>query len=193
MRKLIQKEYITKVILLFMSIIGICGYSYFVKKSYGEQNFNMFMSFVLLFLLYFTYSKNFSTNVKSQYSIISFILSFILSSIMILGIELERYSKIFWEFKNIIYVFEFTFFFFPIVYFLTSYIDNLDIKHREIKFKYLPIITFIIIFCCTFLVYLALYPGVYGYDSIYQVKRIYANWMDTHYSVLFCYLIGRID
>ena len=111
---------------------------------------------------------------------------------MILGIELERYSKIFWEFKNIIYVFEFTFFFFPVVYFITSYIDNLDIKHREIKFKYLPIITFIIIFCCTFLVYLALYPGVYGYDSIYQVKRVNLNILLVFMQIEFFDLPGSV-
>lgn len=37
------------------------------------------------------------------------------------------------------------------------------------------------------LVFLGIYPGVFGYDSIFEIDR---NPMNRHYSVIFCYIIS---
>lgn len=174
-------------------IMGICGFNYLLGLINNNEIFlnNYFISFIVFIMLAFIYNREFiKEKIIKRYVIFSLFFSLILSFVLILGLELEIYSSIIWTPYNFINCLFLILFVFPIVYFIIKRIESIDINVKELNFKHKKLLAFCVIFVFSFLVYLALYPGVYGYDSINQVDRIYKGYMNTHYSVLFCVIIG---
>ena len=190
-----MQKYLWKIMKIIIPLLGILGFKYMLNIVNNNNLIinNAFINFTLFIGLFYIYEKEiFNNKLKKSYVIFSVLFSIFLSTVTIIGSELELTSNIVWTIENFVNCILLSIVVFPIVFIIVKYIQEHQFMEKQIKIKHLGIVTFCIILFFTFLVYLALYPGVYAYDSIFQVDRIFNKCMDTHYSVLFCYILGRI-
>ena len=127
---------------------------------------------------------------NKKYITFSAIFSGIVSMFTVIGTELEYLGDILWTSETLLMLISLTIDIFPMVYFILKYIENKQLVEKEVPIKKLAIMGFLVILFFNFLVWLAVYPGVYAYDSVYQLKRGLTQEMDMHYSVVFCYLLS---
>lgn len=172
------------VIFSLFSVLGI----YFVYNL-DSNNF----LFIILFFLYFFCYRNSKFNFNKKELVFCIFFSLFLSAILILGNQLELYSAISWKINTFINFMFLTFSIFPIICLILKFIlNNKIIYSKKLNYKKLLIITFIIIFLANFLAWLALYPGVYGYDAGYQIMVILEKMQITSFfSVLYTCLLGK--
>lgn len=110
-----------------------------------------------------------------------------------MGKQLEYYNKIIWSLKTIILILGLTVAFIPLIHFIFNKISNLNNKTiaKFTNTKHLQLKVWLILVITSLIVYLAFYPGIYGYDSGYQIYQfIYRDVPITStFSVLLSYLL----
>ena len=198
MKKALDKERIKKFfkifpfILSFISAIGIYGLLAISEfESLSCNSFVYIIIFGMYLIIYFTIKKP-----KLNDGIFLTVFSVFLSVILIIGSQLEFYSDIIWSSSTLIKIIALSIALFPINYFLLKFIKKfMCLENANIDYKKLFVKTFIIIFFFDFLVFLALYPGVYGYDSGYQIMQILESdvQITSHFSLLFSFLLHSVE
>ena len=81
-------------------------------------------------------------------------------------------------------------FLFPFVHYLFEFILKIKPFKSSININHPLCISFGIIFFFGFLVWLAMYPGMYGYDAVNQVKSLLNGAINNHFSVIYSYILG---
>lgn len=186
-----DKTIIINIFLSFLATYGIVGINNINNTS---QNIaNNFIYLIILILFYLFYKKR--KKLKKNENMFLIIFSLILSTILIIGTQLEFYSEILWSFSTILKIITLIFSIFPLCSFTLSSIYSFKI--RPLKFKNnkkLALITFSIILFFNFLVFLALYPGEYGYDAGFQIMQILEKDISitSHFSLLFSVILAYI-
>ena len=184
---IIKDKNIIRLILIYIcSLIGTIGILAIYKPN--SQSIGIFI-FSCLIICY-KYS-NISYKKEKQNFIFSIIYSILFSIILVAGLQLDLQSKIIWNIKILIKILFSFYGTFPIIYILINKVQSIMLKRKNYNIKKLSLISFSIIFITSFLVYLAVFPGVWGYDSIFEYDRIINNKVDTNYSVLYTYLLGK--
>lgn len=192
-----NKKYIAlnlkKIIPIVLSFISTLGINGLITITSEQVTNNSFVYFIFFALFLFIFSK--IKNLKKEYTIFSIIFSVILSLILIIGSQLEFYSEIIWSFTTLIKIIALSISIFPLNYLLLKYIDEFKIqKSDNINYKKIFVITFLIILFFNFLVFLALYPGEYGYDAGFQIMEILEKdvQITSHFSLLFCFILAKV-
>ena len=167
-------------VLSFISTLGING---LITITSEQVTNNSFVYFIFFALFLFTFSK--IKILKKGYTVFSIIFSVFLSLVLIIGSQLEFYSEIIWSFATLIKIIALSVSIFPLNYLLLKYVD---------KFKKIFVITFLIILFFNFLVFLALYPGEYGYDAGFQIMEILEKdvQITSHFSLLFSFILAKV-
>ena len=186
---------ISNIIICLISFMGVFGILYINKivngSTYGV--YNNPLNIIIYFLIFYSY-KNINKDITlDKNTIFSSAFSVIFSSIIVIGTQLEYLTQILFEFKTIIAIIFLTFDVFIVVYLLLKKVNKISLKCSEISERKITIIGYSIIFLSTFLVFLAIYPGIYGYDSIYQLQSGLGLQETTeHYSVIYIYMISFV-
>ena len=181
---------IIPIVLSFISTLGING---LITITSEQVTNNSFVYFIFFALFLFIFSK--IKNLKKGYTIFSIIFSVILSLVLIIGSQLEFYSEIIWSFATLIKIIALSVSIFPLNYLLLKYIDEFKIqKSDNINYKKIFAITFLIILFFNFLVFLALYPGEYGYVAGFQIMEILEKdvKITSHFSLLFSFILAKV-
>lgn len=177
-------------ILSFISTLGINGLITITSEQFTN---NSFVYFIFFALFLFTFSK--IKILKKGYTVFSIIFSVFLSLVLIIGSQLEFYSEIIWSFATLIKIIALSVSIFPLNYLLLKYVDKFKIqKSDNINYKKIFVITFLIILFFNFLVFLALYPGEYGYDAGFQIMEILEKdvQITSHFSLLFSFILAKV-
>ena len=187
-RNQIIKNNIKKIIFSLFGTIGIIKtYELTTLSNLSNNIINIFL-FILIFNMYKIVQK-----VQKKENIFSLCFSLILSTIIIIGTQLDLYGEIFWTLSTLLKIFCLIFFILPIVLYSINFFKKIKIKKNIEYTKKIKIITFTIIFLFDFLVFLALYPGIYGYDAGFQILEILDHnvQLTSHFSILFSYLLAN--
>lgn len=177
-------------VLSFISTLGING---LITITSEQVTNNSFVYFIFFALFLFTFSK--IKIFKKGYTIFSIIFSMFLSLVLIIGSQLEFYSEIIWSFATLIKIIALSVSIFPLNYLLLKYLGKFKIqKSDNINYKKIFVITFLIILFFNFLVFLALYPGEYGYDAGFQIMEILEKdvQITSHFSLLFSFILAKV-
>ena len=177
-------------VLSFISTLGINGV---ITITSEQVTNNSFVYFIFFALFLFTFSK--IKILKKGYTVFSIIFSVFLSLVLIIGSQLEFYSEIIWSFATLIKIIALSVSIFPLNYLLLKYVDKFKIqKSDNINYKKIFVITFLIILFFNFLVFLALYPGEYGYDAGFQIMEILEKdvQITSHFSLLFSFILAKV-
>lgn len=177
-------------VLSFISTLGING---LITITSEQVTNNSFVYFIFFTLFLFTFSK--IKILKKGYTVFSIIFSVFLSLVLIIGSQLEFYSEIIWSFATLIKIIALSVSIFPLNYLLLKYVDKFKIqKSDNINYKKIFVITFLIILFFNFLVFLALYPGEYGYDAGFQIMEILEKdvQITSHFSLLFSFILAKV-
>lgn len=177
-------------VLSFISTLGING---LITITSEQVTNNSFVYFIFFALFLFTFSK--IKILKKGYTVFSIIFSVFLSLVLIIGSQLEFYSEIIWSFATLIKIIALSVSIFPLNYLLLKYVDKFKIqKSDNINYKKIFVITFLIILFFNFLVFLALYPGEYGYDAGFQIMEILEKdvQITSHFSLLFSFILAKV-
>ena len=177
-------------VLSFISTLGING---LITITSEQVTNNSFVYFIFFALFLFTFSK--IKILKKGYTVFSIIFSVFLSLVLIIGSQLEFYSEIIWSFATLIRIIALSVSIFPLNYLLLKYVDKFKIqKSDNINYKKIFVITFLIILFFNFLVFLALYPGEYGYDAGFQIMEILEKdvQITSHFSLLFSFILAKV-
>lgn len=177
-------------VLSFISTLGING---LITITSEQVTNNSFVYFIFFALFLFTFSK--IKILKKGYTVFSIIFSVFLSLVLIIGSQLEFYSEIIWSFATLIKIIALSVSIFPLNYLLLKYVDKFKIQKLDnINYKKIFVITFLIILFFNFLVFLALYPGEYGYDAGFQIMEILEKdvQITSHFSLLFSFILAKV-
>ena len=192
-----NKKYIAsnlkKIIPFVLSFISTLGINGLITITSEQVTNNSFVYFIFFALFLFTFSK--IKIFKKGYTIFSIIFSMFLSLVLIIGSQLEFYSEIIWSFATLIKIIALSVSIFPLNYLLLKYLDKFKIqKSDNINYKKIFVITFLIILFFNFLVFLALYPGEYGYDAGFQIMEILEKdvQITSHFSLLFSFILAKV-
>lgn len=162
------------VLCVFFSLCGICGIVFSLKIGTDAGNFqNNFANNILYFMLVYLLYKMWNELIKNfewRSFIISSICGVLFSSLLILGNQLDYLGGVNWTVSTVGKVILLTMAICPIVYKIFRICDKYQIEKTQIvlKRKYW-LISFGSIFLIWMLTYLALFPGVYGYDAPNQI------------------------
>lgn len=179
------------IIRLLMSILGTIG----IVLNY-QIGTNVYLTLSLLnvlifIMLYHFYQKITIDNKKEK--IFSIIFSIFLSLILVIGNQLDKTSNIKWSIITLAEIFLLIFAIFPFIIYSFNIIKKIK-KHDDFEItKKRKIIIFSIIFFFGFLVFLAAYPGEYGYDSGYQIMEVLNKnvSLTSHFSVVYSYFLAK--
>lgn len=180
--KNINKKNILSILLAGFALLGFVLY-FNIQK-------NNILLIPILYILYKIFYK-ITTKINKKEALFCSILSVIYSTMLILGFQLDAYNGILYNLKTLATLISLPFFIFFIVYHILVFIASLKIKNsyysnkKEIKLS-----TYAGIFVPWFLGFLALYPGVYGYDAGFQFMQfdITGTGVTSHYSILHSYI-----
>ncbi|MBE5805353.1 MAG: hypothetical protein E7313_01330 [Clostridiales bacterium] len=183
------------IIIFVISIMGLNGLLYIDKIVYGLEHitYNNFKNTILFFLIFYAYKNIIKKNNNNKISIFSILFSIFLSSIIIIGVQLEYLCKIVFEIGTIFRILCLTIDVFIMVYYVIITINNISLKNEDISEKKICFVGFIIIFITSFLAFLAIYPGMFGYDAIYQLQSgLGLSELTEHYSVIYIHMISFV-
>lgn len=182
---------IFSVILSFIAVIGVVQGLNIVS----EHDLSNHMIFLCLFGLLCPMFYRLCKNINIRTTVFSILLSFIYSAILIIGAQLDQYGDIFWTWFTVLKVLCLTVFLFLLVYHAMNYVVSYQSKAKEMKqTKKQKLVLFIIIFLVNTLGFLAVFPGIYGYDSGYQILQFMSNdiTVSSSFSVLYSFVLSGV-
>lgn len=177
-----------------LSFLGMCGILLYLRmyttSSYIYSNIIAIPIFIILY--YFINKINFKLNKSENIGCIIF--SILYTLFLIIGTQLEINSDIAWNFKTLITL---VFCFIPIYIcfkYLFNFINKLIIKKskKEKQIKHIKLFVFGVIFLGNLITFLALYPGVYGYDAGFEILEFMDNnvQLTSHFSIIYSFFIS---
>lgn len=178
---------IIKLLFSFLATAGIVGF-YEINLNLTQFS-NNFMNIIIFFSLTMMYFK--LPKIQKKEKVYAAIFSSFLGVILIVGAQLEFYSEILWNIITSLKFICLAFALFPFICYLLFFINKFKSNHFDnINQKKLHIISFFIIFILNLLVFLAIYPGEYGYDAGYQIMQILEKVpLTSHFSILYSYIL----
>lgn len=175
-----------KILSLFSAAVSLLG----VILYFDLPKSNIL--FIPLFYALYIGFKSIVPKVNTKDGIFCGKLSIIYSTMLILGYQLDTYNGFIYNTKTILALLCFPFVIFIIIYAILNYFNNLTLKESKINIsnKRLKLLIFLLIFVIWFLGFLAIFPGLYGYDAGFQFMEfdIPDYTVTSHFSILHSYL-----
>ncbi|MBQ3452694.1 hypothetical protein IJG28_00610 [Candidatus Saccharibacteria bacterium] len=180
-------------------VIGVVGVAkVFDYAEMGTGFANSLLSVLLLVLQIFIYAKMFKIHKRNE-MIFEVVFSIFLAGILVIGAQLDWCSEIMWGLGTVARIFCLAVFVFPIMNVLMTFLGEAKINNFEItKQKKFFWVTFMIIAFGGLIVWLATYPGIWGYDAATQFATItnvdegYTQSVGAHYSLPLGWLMTSI-
>ena len=190
-KEIISKNNVKKILNLLFAILSVGGIAYYLIIGSTGYRANNLIYIPFLYIYYKLYVK---INYKEKKFVYSTILSVITSTIMILGVQLERCNDIFWTLSTLVKIVMLMFAFIPIYNNLISLLDRISNRpvSSELELsKKNKLIIFGTLLFFGILGFLALYPGLYGYDAGYEIMQMQYEdvTITTHFSVIYSYFL----
>lgn len=194
-KKICSINNLKEVIYILFAMFSVIGIAYYISVNSTQNSNKNYILYIPLLYLYYKIYKKMNYN-DLNIIIYSSVLSFIISIIMVLGVQLEKYNEVFWIWKTYCIILIFTFSIIPILVKTFDILNNIskkDDKNVDINKKIVFIIFGIQLFF-GILGWLALYPGLYGYDAGYEIMQMqYADVaITTHFSVSYSWILYTI-
>ncbi len=128
--------------------------------------------------------------IDKKIRIISIFFSIFFAMGLVFGFELDNLNTIRWTLLTLIFIIVISLFLIPFFYYAFEYLLSFkEGKDKKIN-KKVYLYSFLIIFGFGFLVYLAMYPGMYGYDALFQIDALLKYSVDTHHSVFHTWILS---
>ena len=186
-----DKEKLIKLVFSLISVYGIIGtYEIYGKSLNLSNSFLNILIFVAIFVVY-----NHIKPLNKKEKVFAYIFSMLLGIVLVVGSQLEFYSDILWTFVTLLKIICLSIAIYPITNITINYLNQCNIKNiNHINNKKLFIIVFVIIFIFDFLVFLAIYPGKYGYDAGFQIMEFLDKdtGLTSHFSLLYSFILAKI-
>ena len=183
--KIFIKKNFKNLISLFFAALALMG-----TILYFDLPHNNVLYIIALYILFSLIRKRLN-KIDKKRSIVAYILALLNSIILNYGIQLDKYSAINHGLRTCFTIVAFSILLFLIIYKIIELLDDIKIEDNVEKIsRKQKLVTFFGIFICYFIIYLAIFPGVYGYDSGYQFMmfNVQGIQLTTHFSLLFSYL-----
>ena len=140
--------------------------------------------------VFYTLSKYIRRDRKTlSYSVL---LGFMIAIIFIIGKQLDLYGKIYWTLGTFIKIIGLSSGISFFINMLLSNLGKIKLAHDFSLTKKHKIIIISTIVLSNFLVWLALYPGLYGWDSSAQAYQTMHGQINGHWSIVLGYIFGNI-
>lgn len=191
--KLINNTHIKNLIYSFLAICGIEEFVYLC--SHKERDLIFSILYIFIFYLFYKFLLNNSKYKISRREInFSRIFSIILSAALIIGAQLDAFTKISWSFITIFKIFCLYLFLLPIFKSIIFFIKHHRFKkNNKLNSKKIYPIAFLSILFFGLIIWLALFPGVYGYDAGFQFfEATHSNFLNDKFSLLFVFFMGGL-
>lgn len=187
LKEFIKNKMVNNILFSVLGTIGIIKLFEITTTANLSNNLVNLIIFILLFNIY----KIIDQHQKSE-RIFSYCFSIFLSLILVIGAQLDVHGEIFWTLGTLIKIICLHFAIVPIIMYSTSYLKKINIKENLNYTRKLKLLTFSIIFLFNFLVFLALYPGIYGYDAGFQILQVLDSnvQLTSHFSLFFSFIIA---
>ncbi len=187
----------TNIFNLIYSFIATCGFYFYIKMDMSSNI--VVHSDILFCIFYFVYyyflykiTNDKKINISFKNNILFYIFSLFFATILIIGKQLEYYSEILWTISTVLKIVFLTISLIPIFILIKTFISNYNYKILTFKNeKFLKVKIFAIISFFSLLVYLALFPGIFGYDAGYQIYEFMFKdvQITTRFSIPTSYLL----
>ena len=186
-----MKNYFKYIVLIIISFTS-CLFTYYFNKS----NFVLISSIIFFYSFYFynTILKKMKNENKSM-NLVVMIFSLLFSLFFMFGYNLENFDIINFDHVLIICTLSISLTIFPILLLLCDFLKNkFYIQEHKISNKKLIIILSTIIFVGSLLIYLAYFPGLYGYDGGFELLEFIDKnvQITTHFSILYSFIFSSI-
>lgn len=191
-RKIFKNNNLKEAIYILFAMFSVIGIAYYISVNSIQNNSKNYILYIPLCFLYYKLYKKMNYNDIKKIGFSS-ILSLIISVIMVFGVQLEKFNDVFWILKTYIAIIMLTFSIIPIIVKSFELLNNIsedDTQNIIINKRLFFIIFGILLFFGT-LGWLALYPGLYGYDAGYEIMQMQYEdvAITTHFSVLYSWLL----
>ena len=190
-----------EILMAYLSTFGLSSMLKVPNNTYFISN--SIFSFIIFIALIYLYKKIYSKQINKRLITISLIYGFFFSVFLNFGASIIREDfDAMLTLKGIIKILcgtplmtTLTIILFEGIEFITSELNgNMSITKRSFIHISSSKIKFLIVWILIFLAWLpgliASYPGIFGYDGIYQLKYYYTNMVCTHHPVIHTYLLG---
>lgn len=170
---------------LLFSLFALLGFT-----LYFNIQKNNILLIPILYFIYKAFIKTISSITTKDVFFCS-VLSILYSTMLILGFQLDNYNGIIYNAKTLITLICLPFLIFLIVNKILLLFTSLKIKNDNIvNEKKLKLSIFGGIFIPWLLGFLALFPGIYGYDAGFQFMQfdILETGVTSHFSILYSYI-----
>lgn len=163
--------------------------------SIANDSFDINSPFVFIIFIVYSFLYNNKPSISKSEKIFCLIISILLSVIVIIGSQLEYHSCIIWSLKTLLKIVFLYFSIFPLFYYLIEKLNKISIpqKTKFVKLSYrlkIKIFTFVFILIGGICGWLALFPGLYGYDAGYQIMMFLEKLqLTTNFSIVYSYIL----
>ncbi|MBR3169299.1 hypothetical protein IKF23_02565 [Candidatus Saccharibacteria bacterium] len=172
---------------ILLSGLGAIGITWILEfGDYTQYPTSSFFLIIIWAITYIAYHKRRPTDKRTK--IFASLFSIFLSTILIIGRQLELNSKIFWNIETLIKIFLLFWLVYIIIEYVLTFLSTFKTKSNFKLTKKQKILIFCIIFISNFLIWLALFPGIYGWDSARNMYDEISGDMTSHWSVMLGYI-----
>ena len=199
---------------ILFSLLASFGIFFTLNPKLDSPALSNNIAMLLIFLLYWwAYSKTILKSKKETWFIA--IMSIIMAFITVIGRQLDIIGEIDWSFMTIIVIVCCGFSFLPLIYGAVRLNERINAKNvnRQKKHnnsnktinqfqnllkhyykKHPKLLIYFIISFFGFLVWLSLFPGVYGYDAGAQITEFLdqTKTISSHFSVSFSFILSTM-
>lgn len=180
------------IICLGWSIPALIGLVKYLKIGVENYNFSNNIIYAAFFIMIFVMVKQsivFWDKRKASYALV---FSVCMSFALVVGAQIEYYRAMLWNGGTILKGLFLTMFIFPLVVLLIHFCEDTDIQKCEIcKIKITKIRIFAVLIVFWGLAYIALFPGIYDYDSINQTLQfLVTGEITAHHPVIHSFILS---
>ncbi len=197
-KQLRKRQHLTTALSFLLGFLGTCGIAFYGKTgseiSVYQENFTNSVLYLALFYLLTKGWKSVLNTAEKRVSAAAAISGFICAALLVLGAQLDYDSSIQWNYATVVKIILLA----PVLQMLICLLFLYVERHKErvlelnISAGMQKVIVYFAILAVWGITYLALFPGVYGYDAPYQILQALGEMEVTTYQpVLHTFIMGK--
>ena len=170
-KQLRKRQHLTTALSFLLGFLGTCGIAFYGKTgseiSVYQENFTNSVLYLALFYLLTKGWKSVLNTAEKRVSAAAAISGFICAALLVLGAQLDYDSSIQWNYATVVKIILLA----PVLQMLICLLFLYVERHKErvlelnISAGMQKVIVYFVILAVWGITYLALFPGVYGYDA----------------------------
>ena len=193
-----KKQYLKTALSILLGFMGACGIAFYGKTgteiSVYQANFTNSVLYAGLFYILARGWKKVWDISEKRLLIISAPVGGVYAILLVLGAQLDYNSAIYWNYSTLFKIVLLIPVFQMLICLLFSYLNEHESAIHKLKVsdRSIKIAVYMVIFILWGIVYLALFPGVYGYDAPNQILQALGKIdMTTYQPILHTFIMGK--